>query len=135
AITEYRGHAPCYDIADHRPASRREYTHHDARHHGQPIGQRLHRAGASPQAGDDGIAMRLHDIPGSAWESDETRNQSAGNSQDEMLRWRQRCHLAAVDEEVANHAAAQGGKQRVEKETNDVIATLSSNRSADDPHQ
>ena len=54
--------------------------------------------------------MRLHDIPGAAFEIYETRNQSSGKSQDEILRLRHGCHRAAVDEHIANHAAAQGGK-------------------------
>ena len=51
--------------------------------------------------------MCLQDVPGAAFEVHETRNQSTSKSEDEILGLRHGGNGAAVDEHIANHAAAE----------------------------
>ena len=80
-ITKYARLAAHYNVTNHGSTRGSKYAHHDARNQRQTIGNGLHGAGGGPQAGNDGVAMRLQVIPGLALEIDKAGNQRAGKSQ------------------------------------------------------
>ena len=127
--------APHDDVTNHRSARGGKHAHHDARDKRQPISNGLHGACCGPEAGYDGIAMRLQIIPGLAFKVDKAGNERTGKGQVKVLRLAHGRHGAAVDQHVAHHAAAQGRKHRDEEKADDVIAALARHSAADDSHQ
>ena len=127
--------APHDDVTNHRSAGGSKHAHHDARDKRQPIGNGLDGTGGGPEAGHDGVAMRLQIIPGLALEVDKAGNKRTSEGQVKVFRLAHGRHGAAVDEHVAHHAAAQGRKHRDEEKADDVIAALARHGAADDSHQ
>ncbi len=77
----------------------------------------------------------MHIIPRFALEVDEAGNNGTSKRQVEVLRLAHRGNGSAVDEHVADHAAAEGREHRDEEEAHDVIAALPRHRSANHAHE